>query len=193
MAGLYGKCAGRGSGAGAAHCRIVVPMTSTPWLPADFRHPDRVELPTGHHLRPIRAEDAEIDLPAVRGSRERLWAMYGEAWGWPPEQMSLEQDREDLAHHEDEARRQVAFNYALLDAAETELVGCCYLDPATRAGYDVEVSWWVRDEYVGSPVEAALDAFLPDWIAGVWPFRQPAYVGRRISWTDYLARPRVDA
>src|SRR6188472_3804693 len=70
------------------------------WLPDGFIHPERVDLPTGHHLRPIRAADVDIDYPAVMGSRERLWAKYGETWGWPPATMSYEADREDLARHE---------------------------------------------------------------------------------------------
>ncbi|MGZ4640393.1 MAG: hypothetical protein ACXV2J_15195, partial [Actinomycetes bacterium] len=68
------------------------------WLPADFVHPQRVELVTGHHLRPIRASDVDLDMPAVMGSQERLWSIYGEAWGWPPATMTHEQDRDDLAH-----------------------------------------------------------------------------------------------
>ena len=60
------------------------------WLPDGFEHPARVDLGTGHRLRPIRADDVEIDYPAVMGSRERLWAKYGEAWGWPRETMSHE-------------------------------------------------------------------------------------------------------
>jgi hypothetical protein len=51
------------------------------WLPDHFEHPLRVDLVTGHHLRPIRADDVDIDYPAVMGSRERLWAKYGQAWG----------------------------------------------------------------------------------------------------------------
>jgi hypothetical protein len=54
------------------------------WLPEDFDHPLRVDLPTGHHLRPMGAADTAIDFPAVMGSRERLWRIYGEAWGWRP-------------------------------------------------------------------------------------------------------------
>ena len=52
------------------------------WLVEDFTHPERVDLPTGHHLRPIRETDAEIDYAAVMGSRERLWAKYGQVLGW---------------------------------------------------------------------------------------------------------------
>jgi hypothetical protein len=35
-----------------------------PWLPDGFAHPERVEPPTGHHLRPIRESDVDIDSPA---------------------------------------------------------------------------------------------------------------------------------
>jgi len=164
-------------------------MSTEPWLPADFEHPTHVPLATGHHLRPIRATDVDLDMPAVMGSRERLWSIYGQAWGWPPADMTAEQDREDLAHHEAEAEQHLSFNYALLDDAETELIGCVYIDPATRPGHDAEVSWWVRDEYVGSAVEAALDELVPRWVADVWPFGSPAYLGREISWQDWLARP----
>jgi hypothetical protein len=55
-----------------------------PWLRDGFISPQRVELATGDHLRPIRADDVDIDYRAVMGSRERLWELYGEAWGWPP-------------------------------------------------------------------------------------------------------------
>ena len=99
------------------------------WLTDGFEHPERVELPTGHHLRPIRADDVAIDYPAVMGSRERLWEKYGEAWGWPPASMTYEQDREDLARHEVEIAAHETFNYAVLDAGETALLGCVYIDP----------------------------------------------------------------
>lgn len=166
-------------------------MTHEPptWLPADFRHPDRVELPTGQHLRPIRAGDVDIDYPAVMGSRERLWDIYGAAWGWPPATMTVEDDRKDLAHHEAEIAAHESFNYALLDAGETELLGCVYIDPPGKAGADAEVSWWVVDRLVGSEVERALDAFVPSWVAASWPFGRPRYVGRDLSWPEWLALP----
>lgn len=146
------------------------------WLPSDFRHPERVELPTGHHLCPIRADDAEIDFPAVMGSRERLWAKYGEAWGWPPASMTLEQDREDLAHHEREIAAHESFNYAVLDEPEERLLGCVYLDPPPADDdADVLASWWVVDECVGTELERALDELVPGWLREAWPFRRPRF------------------
>ncbi len=161
------------------------------WLPNDFDHPRVVPLPTGHHLRPIRASDVDLDMPAVMGSQERLWSIYGQAWGWPPATMTAEEDREDLARHEQEIQAHESFNYALFDAEETELIGCVYIDPPEKAGADAEISWWVRDEYVGSEVETALDDLVPGWVAKRWPLKRPRYVGRDLSWTDWLALPEL--
>ena len=149
-------------------------MTTT-WLPTDWEHPLRVELPTGHHLRPITADDTEKDMQAVMGSRERLWEIYGDAWGWPPADMSAEADREDLQRHWEEMQTHESFNYALLDAEEPELIGCVYVDPGAGPGCDAVISWWVRDEHVGSELESTLDAFVPDWIARDWPLTSPFY------------------
>lgn len=144
------------------------------WLPAGFVHPRHVPLATGHHLRPIRADDVGIDYPAVMCSRERLWARYGTAWGWPPADMTPEQDRADLARHAREIAAHESFNYAVLDAAETALLGCVYLDPPAESdppGTEAVVSWWVVDAAVGSALDRELAAFVPAWLADVWGFR----------------------
>ena len=160
------------------------------WLPADFAHPLRVPLPGGpHHLRPIAGADTEIDYPAVMGSRERLWAIYGEAWGWPAADMTEDEDRTDLLRHEAEIAAHESFNYALFDDMETTLLGCVYIDPPEKAGADAEISWWVVDDQVGTGVQAALDELVPCWIADVWPFERPRYVGRDLTWQQWLALP----
>lgn len=139
------------------------------WVPSDFVHPTRMDLPTGHHLRPIRADDVPIDLPAVMGSRERLWSIYGEAWGWPPATMTAEQDREDLEYHEREMASASSYNYAVLDADETRLLGCVYIDPPVRLAVDAVVSWWLVDDEVGGPLEQAVAAAVPAWLRTHWP------------------------
>jgi hypothetical protein len=144
------------------------------WLPHGFEHPERLELPTGQHLRPIRESDAEIDYPAVMGSRERLWATYGMAWGWPAASMTFEANRADLARHEAEIAAHETFNYAVLDAQETELLGCVYIDPPddrSAPGSDAVASWWVVDAAVGSKLERELDKLVPRWLAERWGFR----------------------
>lgn len=148
------------------------------WLPDGFETPARLDLPTGHHLRPIRGDDVDTDYPAVMGSRETLWARYGRAWGWPPETMTYEQDHEDLVRHEAEIAAQEAFNYAVLDADETALLGCVYIDPpepGAPPGSDALVSWWVVDAAVGSDLERALDDAVPRWLTDTWQFEAVHY------------------
>ncbi len=162
---------------------------SATWLPATFEHPGRVELPTGHHLRPIREDDVAIDHPAVMGSRDRLWTIFGEPWGWPPTTMTYEQDQADLARHEREIRDHQSFNYAVLDADESHLLGCVYIDPAERVGADADVCWWVVDDEVGGVLDAALAGFVPQWLADAWPFTAARIIGRDLSWAAWLELP----
>jgi hypothetical protein len=148
------------------------------WLPEGFEHPERVELPTGHHLRPIREADVDIDYPAVMGSRERLWSMYGDLWGWPSEAISHEADRVDLARHEAEIAAHETFNYAVLDEGETQVLGCVYIEPplpSSPEGSDAFASWWVVDEHHGGELERAVDEFVPRWLAETWGFRAAHY------------------
>jgi hypothetical protein len=116
----------------------------------------------------------DIDYPAVMGSRARLWAKYGEMWGWPPDDMTYEADRRDLARHEDEIARHMSFNYAVLNPDETELLGCVYIDPPEKPapdGPDALVSWWVVDREAGGELERVLDEVVPRWLRERWPFR----------------------
>jgi hypothetical protein len=148
------------------------------WLVEGFASPSRVELPTGHHLRPIRAQDVDIDYPAVMGSRDRLWRKYGDTWRWPPESMTHEQDRQDLARHEAEMAAGEAFNYAILDRLETELLGCIYIDPPgveSPSGSEAVVSWWLVDRMVGSELDASLPTFVPRWLADTWGMQAVHY------------------
>jgi len=130
-------------------------------------------------------------MPAVMGSQQRLWSIFGNAWGWPPATMTIEQDREDLLHHESEIAAHLSFNYALFDDAETELLGCVYIDPPEKVGADAEVSWWVRDEYLGSDVEHALNQVVPRWLASSWPFTAVRSIGRDLTWDEWLALPDI--
>ena len=148
------------------------------WLDPDFTPPERLELESGHHLRPIRVEDVDLDYPAVMGSRERLWEKYGEPWGWPPAHMTHEADREDLAHHVAEIEARETFLYAVFDEGETELVGCVYVDPPepdAPAGSDAMSSWWVVDAHAGGRLERELDETIPRWLSETWGFARVHY------------------
>src|SRR3954454_651538 len=114
-----------------------------PWLPADFVHPEQVDLPTGDHLRPIRESDIDIDYPAVMDNRDYIFSIFGEAWGWPQEDMTRDEDQAELARHERENLAHMSFNYAVLDKDESRLYGCIYIAPPEKTGADADISWWI--------------------------------------------------
>jgi hypothetical protein len=92
--------------------------------------------------------------------------------------MSYQADKEDLARHEAEIAAHETFNYAILDDAETELLGCMYIDPPgprSPPGTDAVVSWWVVDRERGGDLERAVDEFAPGWLAGDWGFSAVEY------------------
>ncbi len=161
------------------------------WLPRDFVHPLHVDVPggAGHRLRPIAGADAPLDYPAVMGSRERLWSVFGPAWGWPSATMTYEANLADLERHAVEIEAHESFNYTIENPERTALRGCVYIDPPEKEGADAEISWWVVDDEVGGPLERALDAFVPRWIAEDWPFERPRFIGRDLTWEEWLKLP----
>jgi len=107
--------------------------------------------------------------------------------------MTREQDLEDLEHHEDEMRNRSSYNYAVLDAEETHLLGCVYIDPPdTIVEADAEILWWVVDDAVGTDLERTLADTLSRWIAEAWPFEWPVHVGRDLSFAEWTALPDPD-
>ncbi len=92
--------------------------------------------------------------------------------------MTFEQDRQDLARHEAEIAAHETFNYAVLDAGETESLGCVYIDPPgdeSSAGCQAIASWWVVDPAVATELDGLVDSFVPQWLTGVWGFQRIEY------------------
>lgn len=163
------------------------------FLPADFVVPTLVET-TEFRIRPITVHDAVRDFDAVMTNRAFLWDRFGPVWGWPAEDLTLEQDLIDLAWHQKEATLRRAFNYAVLTPSESALLGCIYLDPPEKVGADVDVSFWIRPDGgapgIGSPVtESGLEPFVRRWVEDTWPWEMPRYPGLDLTWDDWENLP----
>ncbi len=159
------------------------------WLAEDFVASARLELPTGDHLRQIRSTDIDIDYPTVMANQIQLFETFGEVWGWPPADMTRQQDLDDLVRHVEEMDRNESFNYAIFDADEQVLKGCLYIDPPEKEGSDADLSWWVVEEELSGPLERALRVAVPAWIASEWPFEDPRFIGIDCTWAEWLELP----
>ena len=106
--------------------------------------------------------------------------------------MTYQQDVEDLARHEAEIAAHQSFNYALFDDAKQPCSAASTLTRRPSKGPTLRFSWWVVDAHAGTGLERAVDALVPRWIAAAWPFTRPRYIGRDLSWADWLALPDTD-
>ena len=139
------------------------------------------------HLRPITIHDVVKDYATVMTHREYLWSLFGEAWGWPPATLTLEEDLIDLAWHQKEHQLRSTFNFAVMAPDESRLLGCVYVDPPTKQGFDAEVFWWAVPDEDGLEDEVGRAATA--WIEAEWPFENAAYPGRVQRWAEYNVLP----
>lgn len=90
--------------------------------------------------------------------------------------MSLEENAGDLVKHARDFADRTGFTYTVLESATSDVIGCVYIYPPRREGYDVDVRSWVRGD------RAELDKPLYDvvsrWLANSWPFARPDYAAR---------------
>ncbi|MDP1872638.1 hypothetical protein [Phenylobacterium sp.] len=158
------------------------------FVPADFAIPQGFRTPD-FVLRPLTIHDLIKDYAAVMSSRERLLGVFGPGADWPRADMSLEEDLVDLGWHQGEFDRRRSFAYTVMalqdGGGEGECLGCAYIYPAERAGYEAKAYCWVRTS--AAALDEALFTGLRDWVAAQWPFARVAYPGRDISWADWAS------
>lgn len=139
------------------------------FLPRAFQVPAVVET-TRFRMRSITIHDAFKDYDAVTSSREHLWKRFGGIWGWPPDDMTIEQNLVDLGWHQKEFQLRSSFDYAVMSLDEKRLPGCVYVDPPREAGTDADVWFWARQSELASGLESEPQSLLVSWLAECRPF-----------------------
>jgi hypothetical protein len=159
-----------------------------PFVPATFQVPATLETPE-FRLRMLTVNDVVKDYDAVVTSTAHLRGIFG--GGTWPEGLTLEQNLIDLGWHQKEFQRRTSFAYTVVDPLETRVVGCVYVNPTTRQGFDASVLLWARQSELAGGLEDRLYAAVQAWIAGAWPFRAVAYPGRSVAWDAWKAIPEA--
>jgi hypothetical protein len=133
-------------------------------------------------LRPIRASDAELDYEAVMESKEflRRW----EQSSWPTDDFTVEANREDMVKLERRHTDGESFTYTVMNATETQCLGCVYILPTTArvfsraqitalagaqwSAYEAAVYFWIRKSRLADGLDRRLLDALGPWLAHAW-------------------------
>jgi len=138
-------------------------------VPAGFRNELFV-------LEPLGVQHNVADHAAWTSSIEHIRATPGFAGHSWPVPMSLEENAADLIKHAQDFADRNGFTYTVLDPASGDVIGCVYLYPPRRSGYDVDVRSWVRADHAG--LDKPLHDLIRQWLADAWPFQEPDYAER---------------
>jgi hypothetical protein len=68
-------------------------------------------------------------------------------------------------------------------------LGCIYLVPSHKQGFDVAVATWVRASEVPGGLDEELYGTVRCWLAERWPLDRVAWPGRELPWEEYDALP----
>ena len=157
-----------------------------PFVPSDFKVPTVLECEF-FRLRTLTVNDLVKDYDAVMTSREHLLGVFGPNSDWPPEDLSLEQDLVDLGWHQKEFQIRSSFAYTVVSLDDSRVLGCVYIFPTSKSGFDANITMWVRSDVLSKGYNELLFRAVSEWVASDWPFKNPGYPGRSITWEEWLA------
>jgi hypothetical protein len=157
-----------------------------PFVESEFKVPEKLET-REFRLRMLTVNDVVKDYDAVMSSVEQLKNVWPDS-DWP-DGLTLEQNLIDLGWHQGEFQNRTSFTYTVVALDEAKVVGCVYLYPTRKRGYDAEVYLWAREAALGSPQDSSLFEAVDEWLAAEWPFENVAFPGREIEWESWNAIP----
>lgn len=163
---------------------VLFAQSSYPFVDDDFVVPSKLET-DDFRLRMLSVNDVVKDYDAVMSSIEYLVDIWPES-GWPVG-LTLEQNLIDLGWHQGEFQRRSSFAYTVVTLNETRVVGCVYINPTRKRGYDAQVFLWARESAIGSEADAALYEAVAEWLESEWRFENPAFPGRSVDWDTWNA------
>ncbi|MCY4371250.1 MAG: GNAT family N-acetyltransferase [bacterium] len=157
-------------------------------IPLDMETPSGVETES-FRIRPITIHDTIKDYDAVMTSVDHLRGCLFDSPGWPRHDLTLTQDMIDLAWHQKEGQRRRSFAFAVMSLDESVQLGCLYIEPPSKQGFDAEVSMWVRASEVDTGLDGDLYETVRRWVDDEWPFGRVAYPGREYTREEWDALP----
>ena len=145
----------------------------------------------GFIVRPLTPSDVALDYDAVMSSREFLFHWEQDP-PYPPEDFSVEDNLKDLEKMYTAHRDGSRYTYTVMNATESEVLGCVYLLPNDDRMYltaevtshdgtelstvDATVSFWVRPSTWDDGFERVVLGAVLDWLHHDWSLKLPVII-----------------
>ena len=136
----------------------------------------------GFKLVPLGPDLVDIDYAAYMSSIEHLQSTFSRNGSWPHDGITAEEAMQDMLNKQGRFERRESFAYAVLSADGEREMGCVYIRPSSKPGYDAQVTLWVTQADYDAGFEATLYEWTKYWVEQSWPFAEVAYPGRDIAW-----------
>ena len=156
----------------------------TSFIPDSFDPPTLVQTPE-FIVRPLGPELVDVDYVAYMSSIEHLQKTFSRSTSWPHENLTMSDAMIDMENEERRFNARESFAYAVLSLDETVELGCVYVYPSSKPGFDAVIRLWVTQEQYSLGFDPALLAWTKQWVSAAWPFKNPAYPGRDIPWSEW--------
>jgi hypothetical protein len=158
------------------------------FVPAGFDVP-RLHKSSGYQLVPLGPELARHDYEAYMSSIEHLQQTFSMSTRWPHANLTMAEAMKDVEGEKARFEARRSFTYAVLTPDGAKELGCVYVSPSRKQGYDAVVRVWVTKAQYDAGLEKTLIPEVKAWLAERWPFTRVAWVGREVTREAFAALP----
>ena len=116
-------------------------------------------------------------------------ALLDRAGNAGPIKITKLEDYGELKRHQWEFRNQSAYSWGILTPDKKTELGCVYINPSKKEGYDAMVRIWVTKQGADLGLEPILESSVREWVKTTWPFKKVAYPGRDIAMPEWNKLP----
>lgn len=155
-------------------------------VPDLFEVPEQYVTPT-YKLVPLGPAVARLDYEAYMSSIDHIRATMGGKW--PHAGLTMEDQARDMAGEKAQWDARRSFPYAVLTKDGSRELGCFYIRPSRKEGYDATATLWTTKEQAGKGFDEQLYRDMKSWLAQSWPFTNVAWPGREIPHEEWKALP----
>lgn len=165
---------------------LMAQIAKTPFVPADFQVPELYVSRQGtFKLKPLGPKYARQDYAAYMGSIEHLQKTFSFSRSWPHAGLTLAEAVKDVEGEEAGFLARSKFTFAVLNPNESRELGCVYISPSNKEGYEATVKMWVTENQFVIGFEDRLYVEVKAWMKSRWPFARVAYLDREVTREEF--------